>query len=239
MTNIRKVGLLLAMLVLPAFIFFFLKSQGKNHFTKLPRFYPVYDENTEQPVLHTAILGGKTIQDTVFRKLPDFQLTDEEGKPFTRNRLKGKIHVADFIFTRCPGQCPLMSKEMQRVQEQLSGFEEIVLVSYTVDPAFDTPAVLKEYGSHYHAISGKWFFVTGAKKDIYGLALDFYKANNKEMDTKSTDLQDIFVHTEKFVLVDSEGIIRGYYNGKDKFEIDKLILEAKVLDSELKSDIER
>jgi protein SCO1/2 len=233
MNNIKKVGILLAMLVLPAFIFFFLKSQGKNHFTKLPRYYPVIDEKTDIPVYHTVTVKGKQVQDTVFQQIPEFQLTDQNDKIFNSQQLNGKIHIAAFIFTRCPGQCPLISKEMQRIAEQLSDFKNIVLLSYTVDPEFDKPSVLKSYATKYNAVEGQWYFLTGDKKEIYNLAFNSYRVTAKQMEVNTTNLEDIFVHTEKLVLVDGAGIIRGYYSSKDKFEVDKLVLEAKVLNSEL------
>jgi protein SCO1 len=228
MKNIRKPLFLILMLVVPGVIFLSMRTFGENHF-KLPRYIPEIDSVTGKIKKQGVSFKGRTIQDTVFHTLSDFTLTDQNGKAVNKSLITGKIHIADFIFTRCPGQCPMMSKEMVRVQEVFEKEKSLVILSYTVDPEHDTPEVLKNYAENLGAIPGKWYFLTGDKKEIYRMALKQYFVTAKEEKTNSSQLEDKFVHTDKMILIDTEGQIRGFYNGTDNAEVDKLILETKVL----------
>ncbi|MBC8111478.1 MAG: SCO family protein, partial [Verrucomicrobia bacterium] len=201
------------------------------------RMVPMIDSTTGNVKMQTVTIRGRQVQDTVFHKIPDFSLTDENGKPANLSLVKGKIHIADFIFTRCPGQCPKMSKEMQRLQEKFEKNPQVVFLSYTVDPEHDTPEVLKKYAQNLEADSNRWHFLTGAKKDIYHLALKGYFITAKEEETNSQALEDRFVHTDKFVLVDTEGQIRGFYSGVSQLEMEKLVLETKILLHELENKL--
>jgi protein SCO1/2 len=232
MSHFKKAGFLLFTLVVPALVFLFLRYFGQNHYT-LPRYIPLIDSLTGEPLTRLVNVKGKQVRDTIFHTLPDFSLTDQEGKLANLSRVKGKIHVANFIFTRCPGQCPRMSAEMRRVQEAFEQEPSFLILSYTVDPEYDTPAVLKVYAQSLGAIPGKWNFLTGPKAEIYRMALKGYYVTAKEDKTSSQNLEDRFVHTDKLILVDPQGHIRGFYNGTDKKEVDRLILEAKVLLHEL------
>ncbi len=228
MSKFAKAGILLAMLVVPALFFLFLKGFGTNHFA-LPRYIPRIDSATGQIVMTTRVVNGKEIQDTVFQTLPAFSLINQEGKPVSLGTVQGKIHVADFFFARCPGICPRMSSQMQRVQDAFLNNSEVVILSYTVDPKHDTVQALQNYAAQYGAKPGKWHLLTGEKSEIYNLAYNGYKVTAKEHDSTSTSLEDQFVHTDKFVLVDKDGVIRGYYSGTDPEEVDKLIGEIKIL----------
>ena len=235
MKKITKTGILLILLVVPVLIFLFLKNFGQNHFT-LPRYIPLMDSTTGNVKFEKVIYKGEEINDTVFHSIPNFNLTDQNGKPQNSNLFKNKIHIAEFIFTRCPGQCPIMSKEMQRVQESFENEKDVIILSYSVDPEFDTPENLKIYANNLGAIDGKWYFLTGQKKEIYRMAYYGYFVTAKEENKNLTNLEDRFVHTDKCILVDSEGHIRGFYNGTDRKDIDKLVLETKVLLHELKQE---
>jgi protein SCO1/2 len=122
-----------------------------------------------------------------------------------------------------------MSSQLQRLQEAILNNPEVLILSYSVDPKHDTVAALQNYAEQYGAKAGKWHLLTGEKADIYHLAKRGYYVTAKEDDTTATSIEDQFVHTDKFVLVDREGVIRGFYNGTDPEEVDKLILEIKVL----------
>ncbi len=228
MNKYTKAGILLAMLLVPALFFLFLKGFGTNHFA-LPRYIPKIDSTTGQIVMTTTVVNGREVTDTVFQTIPDFELINQSGGKVNRASLSGKIHVADFFFARCPGICPKMSSQLRRVQDAFLNNPEVMILSYTVDPKNDTVAALQHYADQYGAKAGKWHLLTGEKSEIYNLAYYGYRVTAKEDDTTSINLEDQFVHTDKFVLVDKEGVIRGYYNGTDTEEVDKLIGEIKIL----------
>jgi len=145
----------------------------------------------------------------VFGQIPPFQLTAQDGQPFDSQLLRGKIWVADFIYTSCPGPCPMMSSRMRQIQTATADLPDIRLVSFTVDPAHDTPPVLAEYSKHFLAQPGRWFFLTGEQSRLNDLGLNAFHLN--AVDGK-------FDHSTRFALVDREGRIRGYYSfGDDDF----------------------
>lgn len=142
-------------------------------------------------------------------KIADFAFTNQNGKTITQNDYKDKIYVADFFFTTCPTICPVMTTNMAWLQDKVKDMPDVLLLSHSVTPDIDTPAVLKEYAKKKGVIDHKWNLVTGDKKDIYYIARKSYLAVKT---TTSKELYDM-VHTENFVLVDKEGRIRGFYNG--------------------------
>ncbi len=139
--------------------------------------------------------------------VPEFRLTNQNGQPFGSSELKGKIWVADFIFTSCPGPCPLISSRMAEMQRPLEK-SDVHLVSFTVDPETDTPEVLRGYAQRLRAQPGRWDFLTGAVDAIYGLTRDGFKL------AVSDGAEELGrpVHSTRAVLVDRRGIIRGYYD---------------------------
>lgn len=148
--------------------------------------------------------------------------TDETGTSFTISQLDGRIWVANFIFTRCGGQCPLMSVNMKKLQGWLQENEmgNVKLVSLTVDPEFDTPEVMQRYSDAFQANEGQWHFLTGDRQTIYDWILKDFKLETEENEGKP--VADLFVHSDKFVLLDRERNIRGYYSGTDAEELEKL-----------------
>ncbi len=235
MNKSLKAGILIAMLVVPALVFLFLKGFGQNHYS-LPRYIPRIDSASGQIMTVQREVNGREITDTLFRTLPDFRMTNQQGQVVTQEAVKGKIHVADFFFARCLGICPKMSSQLQRVQEAFLNDPNVVILSYTVDPEHDSVPALQNYAAQYEAKPGKWHLLTGEKRDIYHLAKYGYYVTAKEDDTTSTNLEEQFVHTDKFVLVDRNGVIRGFYNGTSREDVDKLILEIKVLLHEYDND---
>ncbi len=234
MNKSLKAGILIAMLVVPALVFLFLKGFGENHYS-LPRYLPQTNSRGEILTVQREV-NGREITDTLFHTLPDFRMVNQQGEVVTQAAVKGKIHVADFFFARCLGICPKMSSQMQRVQEAFLNDPNVVILSYTVDPQHDSVAALQNYAAQYEAKPGKWHLLTGQKEEIYHLAKRGYFVTAKEDDTTSTNLEEQFVHTDKFVLVDGDGVIRGFYNGTSREEVDKLILEIKVLLHEYKNN---
>jgi protein SCO1/2 len=172
--------------------------------------------------------------DTVFQTIPSFSLTDETGKAFDSNSLKGKIYVASFFFTRCTTICPKITTQLSRVQDTFHQDPEVQLLSISVDPKFDEPEKLAAYSKRFDANKGQWYFLTGEKKVIYPLVLKGFHvplADASEYDLAITKPDETFIHSERLVLVDKEGIIRGFYDGTDKKEVDRLLVEIKVLKS--------
>lgn len=170
---------------------------------------------------------GRLVADTIYAKLPPFSFIDRYGRPFTNEHVKGKIIVADFFFTRCTTICPKMSIQMQQLQLKLDdpAFDDVVFLSHTVDPEHDTPEVLDAYARKLQADTSRWKFLTGNKEDIYLLGAEGYYLATREdvMDP------DGFLHSEKFVLVDKEGHIRGYYDGTTWDGMNAIAADIKML----------
>lgn len=152
-------------------------------------------------------------------KVPSFTLTDQDGHSFGSAQLTGKIWLADFIYTTCPGPCPMISSRLSETQKPLRE-TNVQLVSFSVDPAHDTPEVLRTYATTLHAEAGRWHFLTGDKKVIYQLSRDGFKLA-AEKDTSGQP-----VHSTYIVLVDRTGTIRGYYNATDADAITRLLADV-------------
>ncbi len=159
----------------------------------------------------------------VYWSVPEFQLIADDGKPFGSERLKGKIWVAEFFFASCAGICPIMNQNMMEVQKAFADNPDVFIVSITVDPQNDTPEILREYRQNFDAIEGKWFFLTGDKKTIYQLARHGFKLAAEEVPPQEEGGPTDFIHSDRFVLVDRKGRIRGFYNGTEKSDVRKLI----------------
>jgi cytochrome oxidase Cu insertion factor (SCO1/SenC/PrrC family) len=119
--------------------------------------------------------GASSARLPVYGAVPDFALIDQRGRPVRRADLEGKVWIASFIFTNCPDECPLMTAEMARLQSDLAHIDDLRLVSISVDPDRDTPAVLSQYAERFNADSGRWFFLTGDKRAIYRLAKEGFR----------------------------------------------------------------
>ena len=229
----KKTGILFIVLILPVFIYLGLKTWGTNHFT-LPRYIPAIDSTTGE------IKMGKRLNprwdeselDTIFQTIPDFNLINEKGQNFSSSTLKGKIYVASFFFTRCGTICPKITSQLSRVQDTFNQDPDLKLISISVDPAYDHPEKLQAYSKRFDANEGQWTFLTGEKKMIYPLVLKGFHvplADASEYDAAIKNPDETFIHSERLVLVDKEGIIRGFYDGTDKKEVDRLLVEIKVL----------
>ncbi|MBI3194551.1 MAG: SCO family protein [Ignavibacteriae bacterium] len=153
--------------------------------------------------------------------VPEFSLLTQDSVEFTNNDLSGQITIADFIFTSCSGPCPLMSSKMEELQEQLPE-AKIKLLSFSVDPEYDTPSILKEYGHKFNAKQDKWIFLTGERKAIYSLARYGFKLTVE-------DEEYAILHSTKFILIDDKAIIRGYYDYEDSTAMLRLINETRNL----------
>lgn len=156
--------------------------------------------------------------------VPPFELVNQDAQPFGSAELAGKIWIADFIFTSCPGPCPIISTRMSELQKPLEK-TDIHFVSFTVDPEKDTPEVLRTYAEKLHAQPQRWDFLTGSREAIHLLSRDGFKlgiSDGAEEDGGPT-------HTTRFVLVDRRGAIRGYYDALASDGVTKLLADANHL----------
>lgn len=159
-------------------------------------------------------------------KINKFELTDQNGALITNESLSGKIYVADFFFTLCPGICPKMTTNMGRIQQEFKEDDGIKLVSHSVMPWADSVSVLKAYADLKGINSTKWHLLTGPQNEIYDLARRSYFAEKEIGLDKDSDE---FLHTENFILIDEKGRIRGVYNGTLSLEMNRLISDIKAL----------
>tara|TARA_B110000967_G_scaffold62888_1_gene64733 strand:+ start:70133 stop:70804 length:672 start_codon:yes stop_codon:yes gene_type:complete len=161
-------------------------------------------------------------------KISDFELVNQNGATVTQATFDNKIYVADFFFTRCGTICPLMTTHMYALQNAFLNDEEVLLLSHSVTPVLDSVPVLKRYAENKGVLAAKWHLVTGPKKQIYDLARKSYFAVLDEGDGGEQD----FIHTEQFVLVDQKKRIRGYYDGTDPKEIQRILTDIALLKKE-------
>ena len=152
--------------------------------------------------------------------IPQFEFTNSDGNTVTLDNLKGKVWVADFIFTTCTMACPMMTGNMNIVHKKFKKNDNVRLVSISVYPEFDTPEVLKNYASQYDADTEKWLFLTGKEDAVKDIIRDGFKIG---------DYEDIIFHSEKFALVDKKGIIRAYYNGMKSEDMKQLKKDINAL----------
>lgn len=156
----------------------------------------------------------------VYGTVPQFQLTAQTGQPFHSQVLTGKIWVADFIYTTCPGPCPRMTSQMREVQEAVKDLPDVRLVSFTIDPANDTPPVLTAYAKTHGASPAMWYFLTGGVPTLQMLDRDAFKLGN---------IDGTMQHSTRFVLVDRQGQIRAYYDTSEPSSIQKVIADVRSL----------
>jgi protein SCO1/2 len=149
--------------------------------------------------------GGALLKSAlpIYAQMPSFELIERNGKMVTDRQMKKKIWVANFIFTRCPNECPLMTHQFSLLQKSLPDF--VHLVSFSVDPAYDTPEKLQVYAKNYGAPEERWLFLTGAKETINQILFALHLANGKEVSG----------HSLRFVLLDEKLQLRGYYDSGD------------------------
>lgn len=170
---------------------------------------------------------GAALPEDVHWSVDDFSLKDQNGQPFARSDLRGKVWVAAFIFTRCAGPCAHVSASMSRLQQDFAGKDGVMLVSFSVDPDYDTPAVLQKYAAHFGAEPARWKFLTGSRKLIYGLIADsFHLAAVRQDDDKNAQSID---HSTRLVVVDLQGRIRGLYDGDSGDDLPDLETQVTAL----------
>ncbi len=159
-----------------------------------------------------------------FGSVPPFQLTNQDREPFGSANLAGKIWIADFIYTTCPGPCPMISSRMSEMQKPLEK-TDVHFVSFTVDPDKDTPEKLRQYANRLHVQPGRWDFLTGPKSTIYELSTQGFKLAASENGGE----QGQPVHSTRMILVDRHGQIRGYYDATEADAVTVLVADANHL----------
>lgn len=153
------------------------------------------------------------------KQLPDFRLVNQSNETVTLDSLKGYFWVASFIFTNCAGSCPTMVFQMAELQNSISEELPVRFVSITVDPDRDTPEVLYAYAERVGAEHDRWFFLTGEANEIYALSREGFLLG---VDPEGGTFIEPIMHSQRFVLVDDRGVIRGYYDGFDEDEVERL-----------------
>ncbi|MCB0371468.1 MAG: SCO family protein [Muricauda sp.] len=193
-------------------------------------FYDALQPKKMLPVYQPSMVDRSLVDSTLHYKkkyhtIADFSLVNQNGDTITQENYKDKIYVADFFFTTCPTICPIMTKNMGEIQEAILDDPDIMLLSHSVTPVIDTVAQLKRYALEKGVIDSKWNLVTGDKKQIYELARKSYLAVKDDGDGGPYDM----IHTENFILVDKEKRIRGFYDGTNLEDIDRLLNDLKIL----------
>jgi protein SCO1/2 len=181
------------------------------------------------PIYQPSMVNSELVDSSLQKKrkyhtISDFSLTNQNGQNITQADYKGKIYIADFFFTTCLTICPIMTKNMVEIQNELKD-KNILLLSHSVTPQRDSVAQLKKYALEKGIDDSRWNLVTGDKKQIYELARKSYLAVKTDGDGGPFDM----IHTENFILVDKEKRIRGFYDGTSSEEIEKLLEDLELL----------
>ena len=192
--------------------------------------YNILNVQKPLPIYQPSQVNAEMVDSTIqyqkkYHKIADFSLINQNGKTITQEDYKGKIYVADFFFTTCQTICPIMTDNMFEIQKIIISDDEVMLLSHTVTPEIDTVAQLKRYAVEKGVNASKWNLVTGDKKQIYELARKSYLAVKDNGDGGPFDM----IHTENFMLIDKERQIRGFYDGTNPEDIERLLKDIKKL----------
>jgi protein SCO1/2 len=195
--------------------------------------YSILKPEKRLPVFNPVDVNPRLVDQSLLHinsnhKIGDFSLINQNGKVITQEDYKDKIYVSDFFFTTCQTICPIMTHNMAKIQKEFSEDDSVMLLSHSVTPEIDSVAVLRDYADRKGVVDVKWNVTTGDKKHIYELARKSYFA---VVDEGDGGVQD-FIHTENFILVDKKRQIRGYYDGTQDEEMDRLITDIKTLQKE-------
>jgi len=196
----------------------------------VPILYFLVKPKSQLPVYNPVDVNPRLVDDAVKHisrdhKISDFHLVNQNGDTISQKNFENKIYVADFFFTRCQTICPIMAINMTQLQDYYEEDNSLKFLSHSVTPVIDSVSVLRAYADKHEAIDGKWEITTGDKRHIYELARKSYFAVLDEGDGGDQD----FIHTEQFVLVDKKKQIRGFYDGTDATEMDRIIKDIELL----------
>lgn len=208
--RIKKILYLSLILLFPSFVYLFLYT-GKHNFKRLEYIGP-----------KEALKNDEGGFDTIYHKIPYFELINQDGKTVTRDDLLGHVYIADFFFVTCPTICPKMTTNMSYIQDKYKGHPNLRLVSITVNPENDSKDVLKEHADKVHADTKNWDFLTGNKDSIYNLAFNGFFVSAQ----RDSIAPGGFLHSGMLVLVDKNAHIRGYFDGTIHKVVKEQLIDA-------------
>ncbi|HSU28141.1 MAG TPA: SCO family protein [Chitinophagaceae bacterium] len=212
-------------LLLPLVCYFIVKKSSEKAVQMPPHYLP--------DSINEKIVNGKKRSDTVWHRVPDFKLVNQLGDSISWKDMAGQIVVADFFFTHCPTICPGLTRNMKRLQESITNSErvgdrtnkQVHFLSFSIDPERDSVSRLKGWADRYQINPDQWWLLSGNKKTIYDLIINDMKVIAE--DGKGVDTN--FIHTDHFVLIDSNRYVRGYYHGLDSVSLAKLSKDLVLL----------
>lgn len=218
LVNKKALYAVMLAILLPLTAYFIVKRKSETAVT-MPRHY------LPDSVV-TITKKGKRVEDTAWHRLADFTFTNQEGKKVTWDSLRGKIVIADFFFTHCPTICPRMTLNMKRMAESIHNGQrvgdqtnkQVHFISFTIDPERDSVERLKYWADKYQIDPEQWWLLTGDKKAIYDMVIEEMKVGL--VDGQGVDTN--FIHSDRFVLIDTNRFVRGYYKGLDSVALARL-----------------
>ncbi len=215
-----RVLALAIVLVMPVFFLLVFQPLGKIPRPKAPpkRYAIGIKESVDEK--------GQKVIDSIYRVIPNYKFQTQSGDSLELDSLRGNIYIADFFFATCPGICPKLSNSLERVQLGFIRDKNFKIVSFSVDPAKDSVQALRAYAERHNAVPGKWYFLRGAKQDIFDLAKTGFSLTAKDDEDGGPEA---FIHSEKLVLVDQAGNVRGYYSGVDSNRVNQLMGDVVLL----------
>lgn len=218
-------GIAIAIMLPLAAVMVFKYKEKSRVTVKFPRTY--------FPIGLDTITGedGKTRIDTLYRTITPYTATTQDGQVFKSESLNGNLYIAEFFFASCPGICPIMNENMTKIQQEFLNDDNVKIVSFTIDPERDSIKALKAYATKHGAIPGKWTFLRmDEKQKVFDLGRKEFGLTTQEGDAGTGD----FEHSDKFVLVDEFGHVRGYYNGTDSTSMNTLMGDVVLILSRMK-----
>lgn len=190
----------------------------------------IYTFSCTPPEKPLPIFGERQVSgtDTIYHTIAPFQFVNQDSVVVTNQTFQDKIYVADFFFTTCRTICPIMKTQMMRVYEATQSMPDVLILSHTIDPEYDTVALLHDFAERLGVDSKRWHFVTGVKDSIYKIAQTSYYVTAMEDKTEP----DGFIHSGAFMLIDQQQRVRGKYDGTKEEDVNRLIVDIKRLRSE-------
>ena len=196
-------------------------------------FYKALKPKQVLPVYQPAMVDPELVDESIqyvkkYHTISPFSMINQNGETITEQDYENAVYVADFFFTTCPSICPIMTKNMYALQQKLSPYPDVKLLSFSVTPEIDSVAQLKRYAIENKVDDKRWNLVTGNKREIYELARKSYLVVKDNGDGGPHDM----IHTENFVLIDAKKRIRGYYDGTKLSSIESIINDINILANE-------
>jgi protein SCO1 len=234
--NNKAVGALVIAVLIPVICYFLVKWTSEDAIVMPKRYY--------MDSVITETKDGRTTTDTVWHKTANISLVNQLGDTVSLYDIENRVIVADFFFTRCPSICPQLTRNMARLQQSFSHYNEgrrvidssiVHFLSVSIDPERDSVSALKKYADKYGVDHDTWWMLTGPKKKIYDYALEELKLGLQDGEGVDTS----FIHSQKMVLIDKDHVVRGYYNGLDTLELKNLARDIALLMLEKDKKVKR